>query len=288
MNAQLDCLPCLGRNAVDFACKTTKDENKRHAIVSKSMHLLADCDMSMPPPFYITKIIDITTRENGGVMGDPFLPEKVKSTELANKLVNELHRIPAFNPNDFESRLRLSIAGNILDFGIYSNLDIEQALNSMQSAFTKKLDRNDVLKLKERMDSAKNIMFILDNCGEAVFDRIFMEPYRDKITLAVRGKPTLNDVTRGDLEASGLIGFTKAIVDNGSDLPGSVLSCASKEFVDAFNDADLIVGKGQGNFETLCDTPDKPLALIFLTKCPVVCRLLGAPQNSLQLFLKNF
>ncbi len=95
-------------------------------------------------------------------------------------------------------------------------------------------------------------------------------------------------MTRGALESSGLLGFTKAIVDNGSDLPGSVLSCAGKEFREAFEAADLVVGKGQGNFETLCDVPDKPLALIFLTKCTVVCRLLGAQQNSLQLFLKNF
>ncbi len=287
MKTHLECLPCLARNAVDIAKRITPDLALRKAIVAEAMHALAEEDMQMPPPFLARKIIDLALRKTGGTCPDPYREEKEKSTVLAKKLLLELPQIAEYAPESFESRLRLAVAGNILDFGIFSDLDQESALQSVRQAFTKPLDREAVFRLQARMDSARRILYILDNCGEAVFDRVFLEPYRGKCLVAVRGRAAFNDMTREELEDSGFIGFSGQVVDNGSGVPGTILAYTGNSFQKAFAEADLIVAKGQGNFETLNET-DHPIAFLFLAKCPVVTREIGAEPNSIQVRIRNF
>ncbi|MBP5641068.1 MAG: DUF89 family protein [Victivallales bacterium] len=283
MKASMECLPCLGKNAVDVACRITSDDTARRKIISQSLHLLADCDCSMPPPFYAAAIHRIAKETTGQAGADPYLEEKRRSTRLAEELLKELKKNSCYNPNDFESRLRLAVAGNILDFGIYADLDIQSALQTVLQAFTKDIDLKAMRTLKERMESAKHILYILDNCGEAVFDREFIAPYRSKTTIGVRGFPVFNDVTKSDLADSGLEAFAATIVENASDIPGTIIELAGDQFRREFVDADLVIAKGQGNFETLSDTPHSAIAFLFMAKCPVVCKLLHAEQNSLQL-----
>jgi len=285
VKSTFDCLPCLCRNVVKAATLLFKDEEERHSYISKSMHLLADTDLRQPPPYHFCKFADLMAE--GRDNADPFIEEKIRSSELAEKLLPELIKAGLYNPDDFESRMRLAIAGNILDFGVYCDLDISQALESVKSAFSAPLDAGRIAALKSRMDNAKSIFYTLDNCGEAVFDREFMAPYRDKVVLAVRGKPTLNDVTRNDLAISGLENFTHKVVDNGSRMPGVQEELAPEEFRREFNRADIIIAKGQGNFETLSET-DRPIAFLFLSKCIVVQRYLNTGDKALQLQLKNF
>ena len=220
--------------------------------------------------------------------------------------------------SDFEKRLRLAIAGNILDFSVYADLDIAAAMETMKEAFTKPIcgalggarfcataaetaaphtDAQEcvpsgdiVAELKRRMDEAKSILWIFDNCGEAVFDRLLMEPYRDKITLAVRGKPAFNDLTRAELSESGYPeGFSSGgVVSNDDGVPGVVDETCGAAFRAAFAAADLVVAKGQANFETMSERTDKPIAFLFLAKCPVVCREVGAQPQTIQVVLHNF
>ena len=140
------------------------------------------------------------------------------------------------------------------------------------------------------MDAAKSILWIFDNCGEAVFDRLLMEPYRDKITLAVRGKPAFNDIARAELAVSGYAeGFAAGgVVSNDDGVPGVVDETCGAAFRAAFAAADLVVAKGQANFETMSERTDKPIAFLFLAKCPVVCREVGAQPQTIQVVLHNF
>ena len=143
--------------------------------------------------------------------------------------------------------------------------------------------------LQRRMDEARSILWIFDNCGEAVFDRPLMEPYRSIITLAVRGKPAFNDMTRAELAASGYPeGFAGGgVVSNDDGIPGVVDSTCGEAFRAAFDAADLVVAKGQANFETMNERTDKPIAFLFLAKCPVVCRAIGAEPGTIQVRLHN-
>ena len=198
----------------------------------------------------------------------------------------ELPKLPEYHPDEFESRLRLAVAGNILDFGIFSDLNVEAALGAVKSALVKPLDREAVERVRLRMESARRILYILDNSGEAVFDRVFMEPYRDKITLVVRGQPVFNDVTAPDLPGCGLAGWRWA--DSGPNgYPGTILSETGEPFRKLFDEADLVIAKGQGNFETLNETR-VPTVFLFLAKCPVVTALLKAEINSIQVRTVNF
>ena len=293
MRACLDCLPCLARNAIDLARKSAQGDAALEArIAAEGMRILgraAEGGYALPPPCYARQLIDNALAMCEGRVPDPWVEEKKTSTELALKLMERLDEIPGWNPNSFESRLRLAIAGNILDFSIYADLDIAAAMETMATAFTKPVDTVAVAELKRRMDEAKSILWIFDNCGEAVFDRLLMEPYREKITLAVRGKPAFNDMTRAELEPSGLSHFIKcdSLVSNDDGVPGVVDETCGEEFRAAFSSANLIIAKGQANFETMSERTDKPIAFLLLAKCPVVCRAIGAEPKTIQVIFNT-
>ena len=343
MKACLDCLPCLARNATELARRSARgDAALEGRIAAEGMRILgraAEDGYPLPPPCYARQLIDNALAMCGGAVPDPWAEEKKRSTELALKLMERMglftndncHNCsPIGNINlgtggtrscasvavaqerdppemsEFEKRLRLAIAGNILDFSIYADLDIAAAMETMKEAFTKPIcgtlaassaDAQErvppsdiVVELKRRMDAAKSILWIFDNCGEAVFDRLLIEPYREKITLAVRGKPAFNDLTRAELAESGYPeGFAAGgVVSNDDGVPGVVDATCGDAFRAAFSRADLIVAKGQANFETMSDRTDKPIAFLFLAKCPVVCREVGAHPQTIQVILRNF
>ena len=315
MKACLDCLPCLARNAIDLARKSAQGDAALEAEIARSgLEILGSAAIDgypLPPPCYARKLIDNALSKCGGRVPDPWAPEKKKSTDLALKLMEQMGLYTNGNcqncsqitntnldisalsaslreinnsMSEFEKRVRLAVAGNILDFSIYADLDIAAAMETMTTAFTKPVDTVAVAELKRRMDEAKSILWIFDNCGEAVFDRLLMEPYREKLTLAVRGKPAFNDLTRAELEESGFPpDFAKGgVVSNDDGVPGVVDATCGTEFRVAFAAADLIVAKGQANFETMNERTDKPIAFLFLAKCPVVCRTIGADPKTIQ------
>lgn len=285
MRTYLECLPCLSRNAFNAACRCCKDPEIRLRIAQDSMRMLADSDLSEPPPFYAREIADIALKA-AGTDCDPYRAEKERSTILAKRLLAELDSIPEYDLDDFESRLRLAVAGNILDFGIFADLDLDEAMKTIRQAFIKPIDGDAVRKLRQRIESAKKILYVLDNCGEAVFDRVFMELFLDKVVVGVRGRNSLNDVTRGELAISGY-DPSIPVVDNESGIPGVMERLAGDEFRAAMRTADLIIAKGQGNFETL-DEISYPASFLFLAKCPVVIQKIHAEMGSIQVRNINF
>jgi len=123
--------------------------------------------------------------------------------------------------------------------------------------------------LQKNIDEAEKILFIGDNAGEIVLDKIFIENLsREKITYAVRGGPALNDATMEDAEMVGMRDSVK-VISTGLDMPAAILPFCSKEFLDEYKKSDLIISKGQGNYEALCDE-DKNIFFLLKIKCPVV------------------
>ena len=285
MKSYPDCLPCLARNVLDIAKLLCREDTEQLAVLRGGLACLAACDMRMPPPFHLREVWELAQKTARCQNPDPYADKKAASTSLALELASNLGKLPGYNPASFEHRLRLATSGNVLDFGIYSDLRADTALKVMEEAFQREIDLEAVAQLERKVLSAKSILYILDNCGEAVFDRVFMEPYQDKVTYGVRGGFTLNDITRAELEASGM-GECR-VIDSGCNIPGTILEYCSADFQAAFHSADLIIAKGQGNFETL-DGTDRPIAFLFMAKCPIVCGLLGVEQNTVQLKLMNF
>jgi len=122
---------------------------------------------------------------------------------------------------------------------------------------------------KKACGQGQTILYLADNAGEIFFDRLLIEQLSGaKVTLAVRGAPVINDATRTDALAANLEDLVE-IIDNGSDAPGTILNDCSAEFRRRFDEADMVIAKGQGNFESLSDEP-RDIFFLFRAKCPVI------------------
>ena len=162
--------------------------------------------------------------------------------------------------------------------GANASLDESQVLESIEHALATPLE-GDVDALATAMAQAKRILYLADNAGEIAFDRLLLEQMPvEKVTVAVRGAPVLNDATIADTQAAGIPGLVE-VIDNGSDAPGTILDDCSAAFRGYFDAADLVFAKGQGNYETLSDV-SKNIVFALKAKCPVIARHLGCPVGS--------
>lgn len=139
---------------------------------------------------------------------------------------------------------------------------------------------------KEAVSQAERILFLADNAGEIAFDRLLIELLpTEKVTVAVKGKPVINDATLEDARMTGLTDLVE-VVDNGSDAPGTILASCSQAFRDRFEKAYLVIAKGQGNYESLSDS-DKDIFFILKVKCPVIAQGLHCAAGSMILQRSN-
>jgi uncharacterized protein with ATP-grasp and redox domains len=164
--------------------------------------------------------------------------------------------------------VRYAITGNIIDLGAKNNLGFGEIYDELLSAPIQPIF-GDLEAFKNSASEAKNILYLADNAGEIFFDRLLIEQLSGaKIILAVRGAPVINDATREDALAAGLDDIVQ-IIDNGSDAPGTILSDCTAEFRRHVDSADMIIAKGQGNYESLSEEP-LDIFFLFRTKCPVI------------------
>lgn len=201
--------------------------------------------------------------------------------ELSNRVALGLYdiwkpRLVSF-PNPELISLRLAIAGNIMDYGVHHDFDLEETVNSV---ITARLAIDDSAKLLDAVKRSEKLLVIGDNAGEIVFDKLMIETINHKsVYYAVRGGVVLNDVTVRDAREVG-IDRIATVVSNGYNAPATVLSACSQEFLDHFYSADLIIAKGQGNFESLYGLGDPRIYHLLMAKCHVVAEHLDVPKGS--------
>jgi uncharacterized protein with ATP-grasp and redox domains len=176
----------------------------------------------------------------------------------------------------FDTALRLSIAGNIIDLGPAQRYDLWAAIERvLGQAFA--VDHSE--RLRVALQACRQVLYLADNAGETVFDRLLIETLDRPVVYAVKGGAVLNDATREDARAAG-VHHVAEIVDTGSDAPGTILDRCSPAFRELFATADLIVAKGQANYETLSDAGPRVFHLL-QTKCDVIARNVGVPVGSI-------
>ena len=266
MNSYLDCIPCFVRQALDAARMADDDPLLHQQILRDVLLLTAEMDLSVSPPA-IGQQIHRKLRELSGIV-DPYANVKRHFNRMALDMIPELRTRVAAAKNPFAAALRLAIAGNIIDFGPKGNTTEKDVLDAITHAFSRPL-HGDLHAFQDAIDKADNILYLADNAGEIVFDRIFIEQILPKrVALSVRGAPVINDATFEDAKETGLTDLIE-VIDNGSDAPGTILSDCSATFLQRFRAADLIIAKGQGNFETLSEE-SAPLFFLFKAKCPVI------------------
>jgi len=254
----------------------TDDETLHEQVVREALALWQDMDMRQSPPAMAQKVHRVVRRLTG--VADPYLEIKQRYNRLAMEMVPELREKVVASADPIETAIRLAIAGNIIDFGVNSTVSEDMVTETISRSLTDPLDLDAVQDFEEAIEQAKDILYLGDNAGEIVFDRLLIEQMpTEKVTLAVRGAPILNDILRADAEMVGLAGLVE-VIDNGADVPGTILELCSEDFQRRFHEADLIISKGQGNFETLNDT-DRDMFFLLRPKCPVLARHLNCEMG---------
>lgn len=279
MNTYLDCIPCFLRQTLDAARLVTDDEAVHERLLYAVLREVDGLDPCQPPPAMGQRI----HRRIRALVGqpDPYAAAKARLNRLALGYLPELRRRVEESDAPLEMAARLAIAGNVIDMGVNAALTDAHIAQAIEGALQAPL-RGSVDTLARGVADAQHILFLADNAGEVVFDRLLLERLpREKVTVVVRGAPVINDATLADARMAGLVDWVQ-VIDNGSDAPGTILDDCSAAFRRQFAEADLIIAKGQGNFETLSDVP-KNILFMFMVKCPVIAREVDGEVGSLVL-----
>jgi hypothetical protein len=267
MRLHLECIPCYLRQALEAVQMASDDKKLQEKILRKCVIAASKFDTGDSGFVLNSKIQRIIRKILPD--GDPYREVKEEYNRMALSLVNKLEEIIRNSNNPFEVSLRISLAGNIIDFGPKVDLNKNILQEAIKKSLSQDMDTEKIKLLKEEIDNAKRILFIGDNAGEIVFDKIFIENLPgEKITYAVRGGPALNDATMEDAKMIGMMDSVK-VMTTGLDMPAAVLSFCSGEFLKEYRISDLVIAKGQGNYEALCDEKKKIFFLLKI-KCPVV------------------
>lgn len=282
MNTYLDCLPCFLSQALRAARLISSNADVHEQILRNVLRKSADMPLNQPPPAMGRWIYRMVREISGN--RDPYKAVKEEFNAVALDLYPDVKQMILGSGNPFETAARLAIAGNIIDFGVNGDIHTTDIRDILHRSLNHELSGN-ILEFEKAVRTANHILYLGDNAGEIVFDRLFIEEMqRDKITYAVRGGPVINDVTMEDARATGITNMVR-VIDNGSDAPGTLLDQCSEKFQEEFAAADLIIAKGQGNYESLSDS-DKNIFFIFMVKCPVVAAHTGLAEGSRVIFNK--
>jgi hypothetical protein len=179
-----------------------------------------------------------------------------------------------------DAAIRISIAGNIIDFGIFETYDLDATVDRV---LTQPFAIDDRPRLRAALADAREVLFLADNAGETVFDRVLIEALDRPVCYVVKGGPVINDATREDAQAAGIDAIAE-VMDNGSDAVGTLVERCSTAFRARLAAADLVIAKGQANYESLSSGPPPcgaPIFFLLQAKCSVIAAELGVATGSI-------
>jgi len=277
MKTYFECFPCYVQQALRAARLFTDDPKIIKTLIDEVGMLFPHISFDMTSP-EIGEFIYGKIREISGVE-DPYENLKNQSTDEALELVPFCKNIIAESPDPLFTAIKMAIAGNVIDFAINHSVDIPAEIEAI---LHKELTINDYDLLKKRLDTSETILYIGDNAGESVFDRLLIEQLAGKkVYFGVRGRPVINDVVEKDAKRAG-IDKVAELVSSGSAVPGTIISKCSEEFNELFRNADIVISKGQGNYEGLSDE-EREIFFLLRVKCEVIAGHIGVPVGSLVL-----
>jgi damage-control phosphatase, subfamily I len=286
MRFSLECLPCYMRQTLESGKFITQDEAVHEKLMREALVILAKFNVNES---------DFETHRNLYKLiksycpnGDPFLLFKKEFNDICLELEEYLNDLIIKSEDPFESAVRISLAGNLIDSGIGTNLTREKLIQTIDDSLRQKINKENIDDLRKNILRAKKILFIGDNTGEIVFDKIFIQNCipTDKVTYVVRGGPAMNDSTMEDARYVGIDKVVK-VITTGIDLPAAAISLASEEFKKEYYSSDLIISKGMGNFEALMDE-DNNIFFLLKIKCEVILKCFKGKYNLGDIIIDTF
>jgi hypothetical protein len=276
MRTYFDCIPCFFRQALAAARMATDDDEKIKELMNHLGNMLPRISYQATPPEVAMQVYAKVTELTG--VADPYRKLKEENTAAALRLYPAARKLLRQSDDQLLTAIRLAIAGNIIDFGPDSAFTIQQTKHDV-------LGRDfaifDYAAFKRKLKETDTILYIGDNAGEAVFDRLLIETLDKPVTFAVRDRPIINDAIYEDAVAAG-IPEVAGIISSGSGAPGVIPDTCSAEFLETMSDQTMIIAKGMGNFEALSET-SYPVFFLLLVKCEVIGKDVGVPGGSIVL-----
>ncbi|MBN1251631.1 MAG: DUF89 family protein [Bacteroidales bacterium] len=274
MKTYLDCLPCYMNQAIRAGRMATNDDKKIKQLLDQVGDMIKHIPMENTPAesgaMIYQKIKEITGVE------DPYKTIKQNSINEAKALYPELKEIINKSKDKLLTAIRIAIAGNIIDFGINKKFNL---VDDVKKILIQDFAIFDYEKFKSELEKSENILYLADNAGESVFDKLLIEELNKKVIYAVREIPVINDVTIQDAIDSGIADVAE-IISSGVKAPGTILNQCNNNFLDLFDTADMIISKGQGNYEGLSDI-NRSVFFLLKAKCSVIAKDIGVKEDDI-------
>ena len=268
MRTHLGCLPCFLRQALEAARMVTQDERIQRKVLNSVLSILSNISTQASPP-EIAHLVHLRVKSITGNF-DPYREIKKKQNEMALQYESTLSSQIAEMSDPLKAAVMFSAVGNAIDLA--PSCSIQDIYKRYMEMISRGFAWDDYELFLKKLARSKTLLYLGDNAGEIVWDKILIEEilksFNLEITYAVRGFPILNDVTMEDAHFVGMDKIVR-VISNGFDAPGTLLDRCSEEFLKKYQESDLILSKGQGNYESLSEE-NRPIFFLLNVKCPVI------------------
>jgi uncharacterized protein with ATP-grasp and redox domains len=293
MKTYLDCIPCFYRQAIAAARLANLAEGAQRQIVIELSKNVEKFLSGYSPPEIARMVYDIINKYAN--TEDIYKELKENNNEFALKLYPKLQQKIAKADHSLLLATELAIAGNIIDYGAKNSLDVDCEIDKIVNASSELFWASnkiiaDFASFKNKILHSKFILYLGDNAGEIVFDKLLVETIKQhnpavEIYYAVKEKPIINDALMQDAIQCGIDKFA-TVISSGSGLSGTILEYCTPDFLTKFNEVDLVISKGQGNFEGLHQA-SRDIHFLFIVKCPVIAGMINGNIGNMVLFYKK-
>lgn len=268
MKADIECLDCCVNKVSGLLDQYQADDRVREAVLEKVKEILKQADKDVSAPVLMQQTVDVL--EDYFEIDDAYTVPKEKYNRYLMEREEQIRQTIRMSRDPFLTGLQYAVTGNYIDFGAMSDVNEEKLAQLLADYDKLSLDTEEIERLRGEVSRAKSLVYITDNAGEIVLDKLFIEAMKGlhpglEVTVLVRGFPTLNDATKEDAAFIGMPEIAE-VLTNGIKIPGTPLDRISKEALDRIKRADLCIAKGQGNFETLRGCGEN-IYYLFLCKC---------------------
>ena len=282
MKTYLDCIPCFMSQALRAGRLASDDDAVIKKVLDKTAQFIQEMPMDYTPPQIGEYIYSYISEITGN--SDPYYSIKRKNIDKAFELYNYFEKRTSYNSDPLKAAVMLSISGNVIDMGIKGIIDIQDEVTRIIDKFD---DIKDLDLFRKKLEKSDSVLYLGDNSGEAVFDLFLLKHLeKKKVYYAVRDIPVINDITRKEAEIIGIDRYAE-IISSGVKAPGTVLDKVSEDFLRIYSRADIVISKGQGNYEALSGT-DRDIFFLLIAKCQVIARDIGTEVGTpLMLYKKT-
>jgi len=272
MKTHLECIPCFIKQSLESARMATDDEKIQTEVLKNVMKHLQNISFTNSPPEISREVHQIIRKVTKSK--DPYKKVKDQSNKMAKEEYPRLKKLMRESDDPLLMAIKLSIVGNVIDFGTMNRFNLDDMIDN---AIKKEFDESSYSEFKKTLEKSETVLFLADNTGEIFFDKLLLEELKNKqkkITYVVKANPIINDATLEDVHFAGIDKLATIIQgDAGQKLssPGMILPYASKQFMELFESSDMVISKGQGNYEGLSDVNRKAFFML-VVKCPLVAQ----------------